>query len=168
MPQAESPTPEAPHTAVVVEPPLLGPRPDVTLHWALLAISTSVVLLALVLRVGGEEQVLLPLLNQPLPGTCTFKRYVGLDCPGCGLTRCFVSLAHGDVARAWSFNPMGMLLFAVVVFQVPYRLAQIWRVRRGWPEMGLGWWGYWSLLLIMAGLLIQWLIRVAGSVGQVS
>jgi len=37
---------------------------------------------------------------------------------------------HGDFARAWSFNPGGILFFLVVSFQVPYRLFQIWRIRQ--------------------------------------
>ncbi|HRX77559.1 MAG TPA: DUF2752 domain-containing protein, partial [Pirellulaceae bacterium] len=106
----------------------LHDRPDTILHWVLLVISSVVVLLAVVMQVRGEEQVILPGIGKPLPGTCTFKQFVGADCPGCGLTRCFVSMGHGQVQRAWHFNPVGIFFFAVVASQIPFRTLQLWRV----------------------------------------
>jgi hypothetical protein len=84
------------------------------------------------------------------------KRVTGLDCPGCGLTRCFISLAHGDAASAWNFNPAGVLLFGMLVAQIPYRLAQIWRVKNGRGE-----WRHRRLSVVLTVvfvslLMIQW------------
>ncbi len=135
-------------------------RPDATVHWVFLGISTVVVALALLLQVRGEEQVVVPGIGIPLPGTCTFKQYVGADCPGCGLTRCFVSIAHGQVGRAWHFNPVGIVFFAVVASQIPFRTVQLWRLKRGRLELSLGWWGYSTLIFVLIALLIQWGIRM--------
>jgi hypothetical protein len=137
-----------------------GVQTDASLHWTFLWVSAAVIGLALVLQVQGEERVVIPGLQIPLPGTCTFKRYVGADCPGCGLTRCFISMAHADVQRAWHFNPVGMLFFVIVACQIPLRIVQIRRIRRGRPEIRLGWWGYSILTIVVAGLLIQWGIRM--------
>ena len=134
---------------------------DSTFHWTFFWISTAVVTLALVFQVRGEEQVVIPGIQFPLPGTCTFKKLTGADCPGCGLTRCFISMAHADVQRAWHFNPVGMLLFVVVAGQIPFRAVQIWRLRSGLTEIRLGWWGYSVLTFVVAGLLMQWAIRAA-------
>jgi hypothetical protein len=112
-----------------------------------------------VLRVQGEGQVVIPVVSIPLPGTCTFKTYAGIDCPGCGLTRCFVSLAHGQIGRAWHYNPVGILFFAVVASQLPFRALQIWRRRRGLHEVRLGWWGYWLMFGVAIALLVQWVLR---------
>ncbi len=61
---------------------------------------------------------------------CTFRLITGYDCPGCGSQRAFHALLHGDIARAWSFNPM-------VFFAVP--LAAYYLVveagRRRWPRL---------------------------------
>ncbi len=114
--------------------------------------------LAGLLQAPGGESVVVPLLNQPLPGVCTFKRILGIGCPGCGLTRCFISLAHGDWAAAWRYNPAGILLFAAAAFQLPFRIFQIRRLRRGLPEWrsrGLDW----CLWLIVFALLVQWVFR---------
>lgn len=54
------------------------------------------------------------------PIICPFRRLTGLPCPGCGLTRSWVYIAHGDFSRAWAANPFGLLTFlaAFVVLAV--------------------------------------------------
>jgi len=51
---------------------------------------------------------------------CAFHALTGLHCPGCGLTRMLHALVHGDVARAWSMNPLAMIalpLLAMMLMQ---------------------------------------------------
>jgi hypothetical protein len=38
---------------------------------------------------------------------CALKEYTGWPCPGCGLTRVAVRVAHGDIASALDANPLG-------------------------------------------------------------
>ena len=38
--------------------------------------------------------------------------WVGLQCPGCGVTRAFSLLLHGDLAAAWQMNPV----FCAVIY----------------------------------------------------
>ena len=140
------------------EPPRY--RPDPLLHWTLLGVSSAVILSAVLLQVRGDEQVFLPGIGLPLPGTCTFKQFVGADCPGCGLTRCFVSMGHGQLQQAWHFHPVGIVFFAIVASQIPFRTMQLWRLKRGANEIHLGWWSYSLLLLVLAALLIQWIVRL--------
>jgi hypothetical protein len=102
----------------------------------------------------------LPIFGGPLPELCGWKRFFGVNCPGCGLTRCFIALAHGDLAAAWHFNPAGILLFVGVAFQVPYRAAQLWRMKRGRPTLRVPY----VLALVwtaVALLLLQWLLKMA-------
>ena len=103
---------------------------DTSYHWVYLVLSITVLILAAVLDVSGDGRVILPSLGITLPESCAFKQVTGLGCPGCGLTRCFICLMHGDIARAWAFNPGGFAFFPVVALQIPYRLGQIWRIRR--------------------------------------
>ena len=103
-------------------------------HGGWLALAVGVLLLACVLGVDRHGRVVIPLVEIPVPEACMFKRFTGHGCAGCGLTRCFISLAHGQFARAWRFNPAGFPLFLFVVAQIPYRAMQIWRVRHGRPE----------------------------------
>jgi Protein of unknown function (DUF2752) len=50
----------------------------------------------------------LPLERLPL-FRCAFREHTGWPCPGCGLTRVAVRVAHGDVAGAFDANPLGTL-----------------------------------------------------------
>ena len=46
---------------------------------------------------------------------CWSRILLDRDCPGCGLTRSFVALAGGDLARSFACNPTGPVLFAAVL-----------------------------------------------------
>ena len=159
QPTAQPAHQSAPHTAPPVK---LIPRPDPLYHTVILVICSAVLVLTPLLSVRDEQQVLVPLLGLPLPELCMAKRLTGLGCPGCGMTRCFISLAHGDLRAAWHYNPAGPLLFAILAFQIPFRLVQLARIRRGLPELRMGWWPQ-ALLGVFVGLMIgQWLLRLVG------
>jgi hypothetical protein len=128
-------------------------------HAWLLAASLAVLAVAIASSVDGETSVTVRGLNVPLPPTCTWNRFTGYPCAGCGLTRSFVALAAGDVPRAWHFNPAGLLLFAALMFQYPYRIGQIWRLSRGRDEWQLRgttifWW------IVLVALVTQWIVRL--------
>lgn len=132
---------------------------ETSLHWSMLLAAAAVMVLAAILQVRGPETVVIPLVDMPLPGTCTYKKFVGMECPGCGLTRCFISLAHGRPIAAWYFNPAGILFFALVAGQIPFRGLQIWRIRRGLAEIRVGRMAHFLMGFLIVTLLTQWLIR---------
>jgi hypothetical protein len=41
---------------------------------------------------------------------CALRRFAGLPCPGCGLTRAFLALSRGDLEAAIHFHPLAPLL----------------------------------------------------------
>ncbi len=132
---------------------------DVGLHVVLLILSAGILLAAFFLQ-AGRSTVVLPFINQPLPELCMLRRMTGMTCPGCGLTRCFISLAHGDWAAAWAHNPAGIWLFGVFAFQVPYRSYQLWRISRGHRELNLLGAGQVALGVFTVALVGQWLVRL--------
>ena len=138
-------------------PTTLPRRP--VMQWLVLAGSLTILALAFLLRVEGEREVVVPMLNQSLPPICTFQRLFQMDCPGCGMTRSFISLAKGDMICAWHHNPTAFLLFPIVVAQIPYRIVQLWRFSCGlpfWDSSHLVW-ICWLLLPILVG---QWMFKV--------
>jgi hypothetical protein len=137
-------------------------RPDPMYHAVVLGMCTAVIALAFLMSVRAQTQVLIPYLGIPLPDLCLAKRWSGGSCPGCGMTRCFISLAHGDWRAALHYNFAGPLLFAMMAFQIPYRSVQLVRIRRGLPEIYLG--VFPQVLFGILGVLMigQWLLRFAG------
>jgi hypothetical protein len=98
-----------------------------TSHGTILWLSIAVVLLAATLQDRPPDEVFLPALKAyPLPQLCSLRRLTGYPCPGCGMTRSFIRLAHGDFAGAFRYHPIGPLFFLVVLMQIPYRW---WRLR---------------------------------------
>ena len=92
-------------------------------HQTMLAISVAVLLLSALLVIRSDQKVALWCLpNWPAPETCMSRTALGIPCPGCGLTRSFISLAHGEFARSWNYNHMGGVLALLTFAQIPYRL----------------------------------------------
>lgn len=48
--------------------------------------------------------------------SCPFKLLLGIDCPGCGLTRAALALLRLDFAAAFRFNPCIYLLIPVTLY----------------------------------------------------
>jgi hypothetical protein len=67
----------------------------------------------------------------PAFAICWFRALTGLPCPGCGLTRAFCAISHGEFAAAWKFNPFGFLFYLLAVLLVPWPF-----IRRRWPRIG--------------------------------
>jgi hypothetical protein len=57
-------------------------------------------------------------------GLCIFHHVTGLQCPGCGMTRAFHSITHGDIVTAFGFNifavPLFLIMSAVLLLDVAY------------------------------------------------
>jgi Protein of unknown function (DUF2752) len=129
-------------------------------HGVFLALSVLILVASFVLQFGEDAGPLqLPGAKWQLPPLCASRLWLGLNCPGCGLTRSFVALAHGDWQAAWLFNPAGPFWFVLVALQVPYRVYQLWRLRQGRDEWPLGPWGDRILGIAVALLIIQWTWR---------
>ena len=101
----------------------------------------------------------------PESTVCLFRRFVGIPCPTCGLTRAFAHLAKGEWSAAASLHPLaapfaieigllwigwGLLLFAPV--RGPLRWLHGLAARR------------WELPLVLVNLTIfgaVWVLRLA-------
>ena len=129
------------------------------LHAIFFCMGVAVIGMSFLMKSTGQTSVYLPGASYSLPELCTAKRMFGVPCPGCGLTRSFVSLSHGQFSRAWGFNPASFLLYPFVFAQIPWNAMQIWMIRkRGYgvqvPYI------YFLPIAIAIVLLLQWLIRL--------
>ena len=92
---------------------------------------------ALVLVVSGvlaPSDTALSLMGWELPPLCAWKNATGWDCLGCGLTRSFVWMGHGNLRAAFGLHALGPVLYLAVLLQVPLRLWRLWQLRSGVVE----------------------------------
>lgn len=66
------------------------------------------------------------------PG-CVFRAITGFHCIGCGLTRALHALVHGDLLRAFSMNPLAMLVLPAIPLMIAH--GQGWQPRALAPLM---------------------------------
>lgn len=136
-----------------------APSPSIRTHLGILIVALAVLVASASLRIAGPRDVRLPGTNVSLPELCYWHRMTGYDCPGCGLTRSFIATTQGRIARAWRYHPMGTLLFGVVVAQIPFRILQVLRLRRGKPAVRIGGVSYLAMVVALL-MLVQWIVRL--------
>jgi len=128
-------------------------------HRLILAIAAGIVLVACVLQVRSDQRVAVsPFSRWPLPEVCQSKVLFGVDCPGCGLTRSFVHLAHGNIPASLAVHPLGWLVALFVLAQFPYRIWAL-KTRSAAP---LGERTPWIITGVLFALLLAvWIARLA-------
>lgn len=97
-------------------------------HWIGLAAAALVAAAGVLLLLKFDPNA----ADSPFPG-CIFRAVTGYYCVGCGLTRALHALVHGDVARAFAMNPLGVLLIPVIPMLVAH--GRGWRPRALEPLM---------------------------------
>ncbi|GEA82914.1 hypothetical protein GCM10009774_27010 [Cellulomonas gelida] len=81
-------------------------------------------------------------------GFCPLAAVTGLACPACGGLRATHDLAHGDLAAAWSMNPLWVSMVPVLVGLWFWWVV---RVSRGRGAPVLPSWSAWLLLVLLVG-----------------
>lgn len=121
---------------VTDQPPIaLGIKPSAAHGPRHHALALALAILAIALALALEERpagrlALFGRAGFTLPSVCASRMVLGVDCPGCGLTRAIVSLAHGDWRGSWRRHVLGAPLALFILAQVPYRLAVLARQGR--------------------------------------
>ena len=49
---------------------------------------------------------------------CPIKAITGLECPGCGITRMFVALFHGNIYQAFRYNPLVFIELPILIILI--------------------------------------------------
>jgi len=144
-------------TSTTESEPTTGTPTSTRRHREMLLVAAAVVLLAPLLEVCPDQRVAFSLLPAwPLPETCPSRSLFHIDCPGCGLTRSLIYLAHGDPAASWRIHRVGWLMALAIVLQFPYRIVAL-RSQNGAP-LGRSVPKLFGWLLIVA-LIANWLVK---------
>jgi len=134
-------------------------RSELWLHGIFFAMAAAVLLMSFLMRSEGETEVFMPGFNSPMPETCSARRMFGIDCPGCGMTRAFISISSGRFARAWSFNPASFVVYLFVALQIPWHSIQIWRLcKSGVPIVTR--WAYLAPIAMVVVIFSHWIWRM--------
>lgn len=88
---------------------------------------------------------------------CPFHFITHVQCPGCGMTRACLALAHGDVRAAWQHHPfaLALVLLALGFAFVPQQMRRRWRQMPPATRNA----GIWSLLILAIGFWAHRLLR---------
>ena len=135
--------------------------PDAGFHLMVFGICFSILLLALVLgRIDWLFQRIIT-ENTGLPGLCIFRNTTGLPCPGCGLTRAFISAGNGNLALSLHFHRLGWLFILYSILQMLRHAGWLaLRTRRFFIER-LGLWLDRCLIPIVVLLMLNWFYNLA-------
>jgi hypothetical protein len=81
---------------------------------------------------------------------CLFYTLTGIQCPGCGGLRAVHRLLHGELAAAWRFNPLVVLLLPLIAIWLSFSFFNPGTTTRA-KEMFLKPALLWLLLVLGAG-----------------
>ncbi|MDB5347954.1 MAG: hypothetical protein JWP89_6331 [Schlesneria sp.] len=126
-------------------------------HRQVLTTSIVIIVLAMVLQVRSDQRVFVSgVAAVPVPETCGMQIMFGRPCPGCGLTRSFIHLAHGDWRSSLAIHRIGWLIALLVVCQIPYRLLALWR-----PELTVAPLWVWIIgAIVVIALSVNWIYNL--------
>lgn len=124
--------------------------PDIRRNWGIL--------------IGVPVLFFLAYLYPVIPGLsniplCGVRHFLGVDCPGCGLTSSFGALIHGGIRESIGFHPLG----CVIAMWLLYNLGRsIHAIAIGRPPGRLISQRSMDLLVyvFLAAMLIQWAFKM--------
>ena len=86
---------------------------------------------------------------------CIFYRFLGIKCPGCGMTRAAVSIARGDLKAAAGYNIMSVTVMPALFVYLVYRM-----IREEWyANKDVEVWEYVFFLLIFLTTVVYTVLR---------
>jgi len=131
-------------------------RGERLLHLLILAAAAAVPLAGASMTVRNGDQVAVAgLENYPLPTLCG-SRWLGVQCPTCGVTRSIIELMHGRVGDSVAYHRFGWLILMFILLQIPYRAARARRPAQRWPRLER-----WGIVMLVAIAIIVVVNRFA-------
>ncbi|HEX5099987.1 MAG TPA: DUF2752 domain-containing protein [Polyangiaceae bacterium] len=109
---------------------------------------------------------LVALTDTPL---CPTAFFLGVPCPGCGLTRATLALLRGDVHGAMHFHPLVFVLTPLFGVALGTALVEYVRGPHAHASLPPAWWTGRTGLVLASALLVLvvgvWALRFAGFFG---
>lgn len=106
----------------------------------------------------GTEAV--GLFGYELPVACALRAATGIPCPGCGLTRAFVFLVHGQVAAGVAVHPVAPAVLGWLLLEALRHALWLGFARLRVAIEKVGWWVDRSGWLVAGVLFVTWVLRL--------
>lgn len=91
-------------------------------QWLQLFFAASIIFLSFILTPSNSEDDRAEIFGYKTPILCLHRLMFNQPCAGCGMTRSFVNIAHGNIKKAYSYHKIGIPLFLVILLQIPIRI----------------------------------------------
>lgn len=114
------------------------------------------VLGSLMVTLDGRQVAFAGLETAPLPSLCA-SRWLGFDCPSCGLTRSVIALMAGDLRQSVAHHRFGWLILLQIVAQIPYRAIRLARPQQRFPHLEIA--GFLTVLLTGGVIVVNWFVE---------
>jgi hypothetical protein len=97
-----------------------------------------------------------------LPGVvlCPLRALTGYPCPGCGMTRAFCAIGHGEFARAVGYNALSPLVFLAALAVWTHALVTVLKLDGARAALERLLPGARGAKLLLALTLMWWLVRL--------
>ena len=100
--------------------------------------------------------ILAPILVR-IPHFCLLRHFLGIPCPGCGITHSLMAIEQMQFREAWVSNPAGLPVAIYFAFQVcasPFALyiERTGKIISGYSKLGEQ--------FVLSALLVVWLTRL--------
>ena len=93
---------------------------------------------------------------------CPFRALTGYPCPGCGMTRAFSAIAHGEPLSAVIYNPLSPVLFVAALLVWASAAATILNLHSVRAALARLRPSTLACHLFLGVMLIWWVVRLAG------
>lgn len=88
---------------------------------------------------------------------CPFLMLTGYECPGCGSQRAIHALLHGDIIKAWDYNPLLVIAVPYIILgfiaELSFRRSRLMRTVRDRLYSGRAVW------MVLTVIIIYWIGR---------
>ena len=133
-------------------------KPELVFRILVLSAASFAILMSFVLNIGPNGKVYFPYVQQPLPETCSSRILFGMDCPGCGMSRAFISISDEELEKALQFNSASLIVYLFIAAQIPWHTYQIYRTFQPRGPVDT-WWTLLPPIGVIAWMLVCYFVR---------
>lgn len=96
--------------------------PDKSTHWFYLIVILIFLILPFFISYTSDRAGPPKIFSMELPSACLSHEIFNSPCPGCGLTRSFILITHGQIRKSCKLHRLGLLVYLFFILLAGYRI----------------------------------------------